>query len=208
MQKYVVYYNIVLAHSICNLKFNVSNEISVGFHRGLNYDYHFIIKELANKFEGQFEYVGENKEKNKTFSVPVKKDFIKMNKDGNKNVETISYKIKFIDSARFMESSLSNLVDNLTARIQKIKCKDCGCFLEYKRVQGNLQIHKSLFCNKCYLKKLNGGLKKKFKNTFKFSNNDVNEFILLLKKVFILMNSWIIGKTLMKQHYLKKRSIL
>ena len=56
-----------------------------------------------------------------------------------------------------MESSLSNLVDNLTARIQKIKCKDCGCFLEYKRVQGNLQIHKSLFCNKCYLKKLNGG---------------------------------------------------
>ena len=107
-----------------------------------------------------------------------------------------------------MESSLSNLVDNLTARIQKIKCKDCGCFLEYKRVQGNLQIHKSLFCNKCYLKKLNGVLKKKFKNTFKFSNNDVNEFILLLKKVFIFMNLWMIGKTLMKQHYLKKRSIL
>ena len=70
----------------------MSNEISVGFHRGLNYDYHFIIKELANKFERQFEYVGENKEKYKTFSVPVKKDFIKMNKDGNKNVETISYK--------------------------------------------------------------------------------------------------------------------
>ena len=32
------------AHSICNLKFNVPNEISVVFHRGSNYDYYFIIK--------------------------------------------------------------------------------------------------------------------------------------------------------------------
>ena len=103
MQKYVVYHNIVLAHSICNLKFNVSNEIPVGFLGGLNYDYHFIIKELANKFKGQFDYVGENKEKYKTFSVPVKKDFIKMNKVGNKNGETISYKIKFIESEIYGE---------------------------------------------------------------------------------------------------------
>ena len=40
------------AHSICNLKFNVPNEIPVVFHNGSNYDYHFIIKELANKSEG------------------------------------------------------------------------------------------------------------------------------------------------------------
>ena len=38
-------------HSICNLKFNVPNEIPIVFHRGSHYDYHFIIKELANKFE-------------------------------------------------------------------------------------------------------------------------------------------------------------
>ena len=36
------------AHSICNLEFNVHNEISVVFHNGSNYDYHFFIKELAN----------------------------------------------------------------------------------------------------------------------------------------------------------------
>ena len=37
------------AHIICNLEFNVPNEISAVFHRGSNYDYHFIfIKELAN----------------------------------------------------------------------------------------------------------------------------------------------------------------
>ena len=55
----------------------------------------------------------------------------KNDKDGNESVVTISYKIKFIDSARFMATSSSHLVDNLTERIQKIKCKDCDCFLEY-----------------------------------------------------------------------------
>ena len=37
-------------HSICNLKFKVSNEIPVVFHNRSNYGYHFIIKEFANKF--------------------------------------------------------------------------------------------------------------------------------------------------------------
>ena len=34
-------------HRICNLKFNVPNKNPVVFHNGSNYDYHFIIKELA-----------------------------------------------------------------------------------------------------------------------------------------------------------------
>ena len=42
------------AHSICNLKFNVPNKTPVVFHNGSNYVYHFIIKELANKFKGKF----------------------------------------------------------------------------------------------------------------------------------------------------------
>ena len=37
-----------------------------------------------------------------------------------------------------MESSLSNLVDNLTEGIHKIKCKDCNYFFEYKSVNDNL----------------------------------------------------------------------
>ena len=40
------------AHSICNLKFNVPNEIREDFHNGSNDDYHFIIKELANESKG------------------------------------------------------------------------------------------------------------------------------------------------------------
>ena len=42
---------------------------------------------------------------------------------------------KIIDSARFMASSLSNLVDNLAEGIHKIKFKDCDCFLEYEVVK-------------------------------------------------------------------------
>ena len=40
-----------------------------------------------------------------------------------KFTKTISYKWKFINNARFMASSLSNLVDSLAERIHKIKCK-------------------------------------------------------------------------------------
>ena len=107
------------------------NDTPVVFHNGSNYDYHFIIKELANEFEGQFECPGENTEKYKTFSIPIENEVTKIDKDGNEGVVTISYKIKFIGSAIFMATSLSNLVDNLTEGIHKIKCKDCDCFLEY-----------------------------------------------------------------------------
>ena len=66
------------AHSIYDLKFNVPSEIPVVFHNDSNYDYHFIIKELADEFEGQFECRGENKEKYKIFSVPIKKKLQKL----------------------------------------------------------------------------------------------------------------------------------
>ena len=63
---------------------------------------------------------------------------IKIDKDDNQSVVTTSYKIEFIDSARFMASSLSHLVDNLAEGIHKIKCKSCDCFLEYESVKDNL----------------------------------------------------------------------
>ena len=57
------------------------NEIPVVFHNDSRYDYHYIIKELANGFEGQFEYLGENKGKYKTFSVQIEKQVTKVDKD-------------------------------------------------------------------------------------------------------------------------------
>ena len=78
------------AHSICNLKYKVPKEIPVVIHNSSTYDYHFIIKQLAEEFEGQFECLGENTEKYITFSVQIKKE--------NDNGEIITYKLKFIDS--------------------------------------------------------------------------------------------------------------
>ena len=72
-------------HNICNLRYKVSKEISIVFHNSSTYDYHFIIKELVNKFEGNFECLGENTEKYITFLVPIKK------KIENKDLE-ITYK--------------------------------------------------------------------------------------------------------------------
>ena len=43
------------AHKICNLMYNTPREIPVVFHNGSSYVYHFIIKGLAEKFEGNFE---------------------------------------------------------------------------------------------------------------------------------------------------------
>ena len=94
------------------------------FHNGSIYDYHFIIKELVKEFEGNFECLGENTEKYITFSVSIKK------KIKNKDLE-ITYKIKFIDSYRFMALSLSKLVDNLSEGIHNNKCSDCGSNLDY-----------------------------------------------------------------------------
>ena len=120
----------------------------------------------------------------KTFSVPIKKEVAKIDKDANKSVQPISCKIKFIDSMRFM-ATISKLVDNLAEGLHKIKCKECGCSLEYESVNdtsNKISIF-VLFCDKYHLKKLDEDLKMKFKTTFKFSNNEwFNEFILLLRK--------------------------
>ena len=54
-------------HSICNLKFNVCNEIPVAFYNGSNNDYHFIIKELTNEFEGNLNVLWEMQKSTKLF---------------------------------------------------------------------------------------------------------------------------------------------
>ena len=50
----------------------------------------------------------------------------------NENIITITYKLKFIDSATFMATSLSNLVDNLTKDFTRLKIKIVIFFLSIK----------------------------------------------------------------------------
>ena len=49
-----------------------------------------------------------------------------------------------------MASSLSNLVDNLSKGIHKIKCKYFSFFLEYKRIEDDLIIYECLSCDEFY----------------------------------------------------------
>ena len=65
-----------------------------------------------------------------------------------------------------MVTPLSNLVDDLSEEIHKIKCKDCHCFLEYEIVKDKLIKYECLFSNKDYANKIDEGLKKLFKNIF------------------------------------------
>ena len=163
------------AHNTCNLRYKIPKNIPVIFHNGSTYDYHFIIKELANECEGNFECLGENMEKYITFSVPIKKRI------DNKNID-ITYKIKFIDSFRFMATSLSKLVDNLTDNIHNDKCIKCKSNLCFVRVINEKLIFKCIDCEKEYEKEFNKELLERFANTYKFCDNDFNKFIMLLRK--------------------------
>ena len=46
-----------------NLNIVYLKKIPIMFHNGCNYNYHFIIKELAEEFKKQFTCLGENTEK-------------------------------------------------------------------------------------------------------------------------------------------------
>ena len=64
--------------------------------------------------------MGESTEKCITFSVPIYKE--------NDDSKTITYRLRFIDSYRFMSASLSDLVNN----VSEINNKDCKIYMEKK----------------------------------------------------------------------------
>ena len=170
------------AHSICNLRYTTPKEIPVVFHNGSTYDYHFIINKLAKEFYGQLECLGENTEKYITFSVPISKEL--------DNGKTITYRLKFIDSFRFILTSLSSLIDNLSEKPHSDKCKS---ELDYRSVKDNQLIFQCLACKKNYRKDFNKESIKRFANTYEFCNGDINKFILLLRKgvyPYEYMDSW------------------
>ena len=165
------------AHDICNLRYKIPKEIPVVFHNGSTYDYHFIIKNLAEEFEGEFECLGENTEKHITFSVPIKKEITKKDK-----IVKISYKIKFIDSYRFMSTSLSKLIDNLSEGLHNDQCKDCKSYLDYMTTKDEKLIFRCFSSKKNYEKDFNKDLIQRFANIYEFCNGDLNKSILLLRK--------------------------
>ena len=67
-------------------------------------------------------------------------------------------------------------------KFTKLSVKNVIVFFEYESVKENSIKYKCLSCNKKYSNKIDEELKNRFKNIFKFSNNDINRFILLLRK--------------------------
>ena len=147
---------------------------SVVFHNGSTYEYHFIIKKLAKEVKGKFECLGENTEKYVTFSVPIEKE-----RDDGK---PIVYKIKFIDSFRFASASLSSLVDSLSDELYNINCKDCNSFHDYMNFYDDKLVYRCFDCKTNYNINFNNKLIDVFLNAYNFCSDDINKFMLLLRK--------------------------
>ena len=88
------------------MKYSILKEIAIIFHNGSNYEYDFIMKELAEKFKGQYPCLGENTKKYIIFSFPIEAKDKRIGKNGEKMTKAMCYKLKLIDSTRFIASSL------------------------------------------------------------------------------------------------------
>ena len=188
---------VIAAHSICNLKYSVPEKVPITFHNGSNYDYHLIIKVLADEVKKQSTCLGENTEKHITFTLSIEEVTIKNDKNGEEITKSISYILQFIESERFMVRSLSTFVNNLSEDIHNIKCKYrrdnkkcetcettcevCHCFLKYKNFKDDLIEYKRLCCHKNNQQNFDVTLKEWFLITYKYSNPD-KKFVLLLQK--------------------------
>ena len=60
-----------------------------------------------------------NQRKLQNFYVPMKKEIRKIGKDGNKTVETISYKIKLIDSGKELKLKVKNVIIFLNMKVSR-----------------------------------------------------------------------------------------
>ena len=100
------------AHSLCNLRYSTQKDIPVFFHNGPNYDSNLIINELAKEFRSELNCIPLNGEKFMSFFIPIKKKVYANSKNTKKKL--LTYNLRFIDSQRHMNESLSTLVDNLS----------------------------------------------------------------------------------------------
>ena len=97
------------AHSSCNLQFKKPKFTPVFFHNLSGYDSHLFVTKLG-KNEGDITCIPNNEEKYISFS---KKFQVGTYLDKDKNEKDIIHEIRFLDSAKFMASSLDSLVKNL-----------------------------------------------------------------------------------------------
>ena len=97
------------AHNSCNLKYKKPKFLPVVFHNLSGYDSHLFIKNLGYT-DGNIDCIPNNEEKYISFTKNTVTGSY-TNKEGK--TKPIKHKIRFIDSFKFMSTSLDNLVNNL-----------------------------------------------------------------------------------------------
>ena len=98
------------AHNSCNLQCRKPMILPVVFHNLQGYDAHLFIRQLSS-IPGELNCIPSTEEKYISFSKKIKVDEYKSKRTG----ETVSlyFEIRFIDSFKFLQTSLANLVGNL-----------------------------------------------------------------------------------------------
>ncbi|XP_076301675.1 uncharacterized protein LOC143219691 [Lasioglossum baleicum] len=126
------------AHNECNLSYQSSYVIPVVFHNLSGYDAHFIIKELANSFEGRIDVLPLTKEEYISFT----KNVSIGRQPGEERKYVKFLKFRFIDSFKFLNSSL----DKLSSYLDKNKlCIVRGEFTHLSNDDFNLLTRKGVF---------------------------------------------------------------
>lgn len=97
------------AHSTCNLNFQIPKFTPIFFHNLSGYDAHLFLKDLAS-FGSKLDVIAQNKERYITFSKHIHVDTVK---DKKGHEQQVFWKLRFLDSFRFMAKSLDKLAQNL-----------------------------------------------------------------------------------------------
>lgn len=106
------------AHKKCNLTYEVCKTCPVVFHNLSHYDAHFIIKEISTQFEGEISVIPVNDQNYISFTKTVNEAFVNSTNGGK--IYKNRLKFRFIDSFRFMASSLDKLASYLPSDKKKI----------------------------------------------------------------------------------------
>ncbi|KAJ8914908.1 hypothetical protein NQ315_016062 [Exocentrus adspersus] len=114
------------AHNSCNINYKDGVVVPVIFHNLSGYDANFILKNIANDMPGRVDLFPITKEKYISFT---------------KNLDQNLIKLRFIDSFRFMNSSLDTLASSLT-EFPNLKEQ----FPDLDKYQFNLLTRKGIFC--------------------------------------------------------------
>ena len=123
-------------HSLCNLRYKIPSYIPVVFHNLSGYDAHLFIRELG-AHTSEMGMIAKNKEDYISFSIKVPVDSY-IDKNGEEKDKLID--LRFIDSFKFMSSSLDSLTKTLVSRGKKL-----SGFEDYSELQYDLLTRKGVY---------------------------------------------------------------